>query len=230
MKSTSNISIAVFGLLFASLISCESKKPSAEKPQLINLTAIDSTAKPQNDFFEFANGTWLKNTEIPASQSIWGGMYTLGDKSLFQIRHILDSLSGEQQLQQGSTAQKVGDLFASAMDSTTIEQLGAAPIEPDIERIDGIKDTQGILDEVAREYASMPISPLFNFGAGPDDKNSNWEVAHFDQGGLGLPNKGYYFKKDSATQEIRKAYQQYIVKIFQLLDYNEPMAKKRLWQ
>jgi putative endopeptidase len=101
------------------------------------------------------------------------------------------------------------------MDSASIEQKGFSPLQTDMQRIDAIKSMSDVLHEVATEY-NMGVLTLFSFYANQDDKNSEQIVAHFDQGGLGLPNKDYYTQKDSATLNIRKAYLRYIEKIFTL--------------
>lgn len=102
----------------------------------------------------------------------------------------------------------VGDLYTSAMVSAGIEKIGNQPIQPELDRIHEIQDVSGILREISVEYTAG-LHPLFDFYTSTDDKNSNWEMAHFDHGGLGLPNRDYYFRNDSSTVRIRKAYSTY---------------------
>ncbi len=216
--------IFISGLLFLFITSCNNNRKAAYKDPL-DLSSIDSTVRPQDDFFDFANGKWIRNTTIPASESRWGSFNILADRVVGQIHTILDSASHAQGVQAGSVIQKVGDLYTSAMDSARVEELGLKPIQADLARIEAIKDVQGLLHEVAVEY-SQGLNPMFNFYAAADDKNSDWEMAHFDQGGLGLPNRDYYFRKDSSTIKIRNAYVDYMTKVFTMLGDDKAKAGK----
>jgi putative endopeptidase len=204
-----------FALLWTLLFSsCKNNQGVVTKDPL-DLSGMDTSVRPQDNFFLYANGDWLKKTTIPASLPAWGGMLSLADKSVEDMRIVLDSVTKDKSITSGSYAQKAGDLYAAGMDSALVQKLGISPIQNDLSRINHIKDKAGLWDEVAKEY-SMGLSPFFSFYVSGDDKNSTMNVAHFDQGGLGLPNRDYYFNKDSATIKIRNAYQQYITKILEL--------------
>jgi putative endopeptidase len=206
--------LLILGIAVTTAFFCQ-QKTVQHQPDPLDLSTIDTTVRPQDNFFLYANGTWLKHEKIPASQSAWGAIFTLHDKSLQEIHSILDSVSKLSNLAKGSIAQQTGDLYASAMDSAHIEQLGITPLTPYIERISEIKNTGDLLDEIISEYA-IGVNPAFGFNVAPDEKNSRVNVAYFGQGGLGLPNRDYYFKQDSATQGIRKAFDQYITTVFKL--------------
>jgi len=213
MNHTKNRTVVpVFAVL---LLFCACKQ-SGQGPDPIDLSARDTSIRPQDDFWSYANGGWIKKTVIPPSQRAWGAIFSLSDHSLDNIRHILDSLAGQSGLAKGSVEQKVADLYAGFMDSTGIEHKGIAPLTGDLDRIAAIKDVPGVLHEVAVEYEEGN-SPLFSFQVSADDKNSSMEAAHFSQGGLGLPNKDYYFKQDSSVRQIRDAYVAYMAKTFRLL-------------
>ena len=228
MKMRDFVLVTILCGIFSIMVfsSCQNRKSSGEIPIFFNTSAMDSTVRPQDDFFQFANGKWIEETKIPASEAAWGEVYELRDNNLKNIKSILDSVSNDQHVSPGSAGQKVGDLFASAMDTVTIEKLGGLPIKKDLDRIADISNAQGILNEVVLEY-HLGVPALFSFYAAPDDKNSSWEVAHFDQGGLGLPNRDYYFKQDSSIQKIRLAYQQYIANIFSLLGDPQQVANQK---
>lgn len=203
---------AVF--MFSGFFGCKPGNKEAHKDAL-DLSGHDTTTSPAANFFQYANGEWVKKTEIPASKTGWGSFYVVNDNALHQMKAILDSCSELQNPEKGSVAQQIGDLYASAMDSATIEKMGLTPLQADLDRIAAIKNVSDILAEITTEYTNGD-GALFSFYVSPDDKNSNVERPHFDQGGLGLPNRDYYFKTDSISKHIRDAYHQYVAKILSL--------------
>ncbi|HMG66844.1 MAG TPA: M13 family metallopeptidase, partial [Chitinophagaceae bacterium] len=204
--------------------SCNQNKSASETGQLLDQSGMDSTVRPQDDFFHYVNGGWIKKTVIPASESTWGAGAILYENTTKNLKNLLDSCA-KLNAAKGTNEQKVGDFYASAMDSAGIEKEGFTHLQPDLQRIAAIQSLKDIMHEVAVEY-SMGTNTLINFYANQDDKNSEQIVAHFDQGGLGLPNKEYYTKKDSATVNIRNAYLNYIEKIFTLAGDNPSNAKE----
>ena len=214
-------------LLLSSVVvvySCNQKTTAETNSGFLDTTGIDKTVRPQDDFFNYVNGTWIKKTEIPASESSWGAGAILYQNTQQNIRNLLDS-SAQLNAPKGSNEQKVGDFWASAMDSAGTEQKGFSPLQGDMQRIAAIASLNDVLHEVTTEY-NMGVGAMFSFYANQDDKNSEQIVAHFDQGGLGLPNKDYYTKKDSATVNIRNAYVKYIAKIFTLAGDDSLNAQK----
>lgn len=173
---------------------------SANQPDPLDISSQDSSVKPQSNFYLFANGTWLKTTEIPPSQSSWGAFSTLLDSSLNRLNRILDSLAGITNAPKGTLAQQTGDLYVSAMDSAGIEKNGYLPVKSELDSITAIKSKSEVYHEIAKEYA-INHAPFFSFSVSADDRNSLINVAHFDQGGLGLPSRDYYFKTDSSTKK-----------------------------
>jgi putative endopeptidase len=182
----------------------------------LNFTSHDNSVRPQDNFYLFANGNWINKIEIPASQSNWGSFSIMQDSSVSRLHRILDSISQLTNVQHGSVAQQTGDLFYSAMDSTGIEQRGYMPVKWELDSINAINNQDKLYNEIAKEYA-INHGPFFNFGVGPDSKNSRFNIAQFYQGGLGLPSRDYYFKMDSPIIKIRTAYKFYISKIFLLI-------------
>jgi putative endopeptidase len=202
--------------------SCNMVKSSNTTADLLDKTGIDSTVRPQDDFFDYVNGNWIKKTEIPASESSWGAGAMLYQNTTQNLKDLLDSCT-KLNAAKGSNEQKVGDFYASAMDSAAIEQKGFSPLQADMQRIAAITSLNDVLHEIATEY-NMGASPLISFYANQDDKNSEQIVAHFDQGGLGLPNKDYYTQKDSSMVNIRNAYVHYIAKVFTLAGDDSMLA------
>src|SRR5664279_3264010 len=219
---------SLYGLLVFSLVmgscqpSMQGDSQTAQKDPL-DIASQDSSEKPQNNFYLFANGTWLNNTVIPPAQSSWGAFTTLRDSTTNRLHRILDSLSAITDAPKGSLAQQTGDLFVSAMDSVGIEQKGFLPVKAELDSISAIKNKTELLQEIAKEYA-VNHSPFFSFHVNADDRNSLINAAHFDQGGLGLPSRDYYFNKDSNAINIRNTYIAYITKVFTLLGQQPDQA------
>ncbi len=186
---------------------------------------MDTTIRPQDNFFLYANGEWLKKTQIPSSQSGWGSFYILFDSSLARMHFLLDSLSQLTNTVKNSPQQQTADLYYSAMDSAGIEKKGWLPVKPELDSIEALHDMKGVMNLIAEEYM-VNHNPFFNFYVSPDERNSALYATHFDQGGLGLPNRDYYFKNDSSIQKIRNAYQQLIEKFFDLSGEDHSMAVK----
>ncbi len=185
------------------LFSCNQNR-SASEAKLLDQSGMDSTVRPQDDFFHYVNGGWIKKTDIPASEATWGAGAILYQNTTQNLKNLIDSCA-KLNAAKGTNEQKVGDFYASAMDSAALETKGSSPLQADMQRIASIQSPKDILHEVALA-SNLGITALVNFYANQDDKNSEQVVAHFDQGGLGLPNKDYYTKKDSATLNIRNAY------------------------
>jgi putative endopeptidase len=204
----------LFCYLLINLTSCNQSPKEGAVADLLDKSGIDSSVRPQDNFYKYVNGGWIKHTEIPPSKSYWGVFSIINENTSKLLKSLLDSCSALH-APKGSYEQLAGDLYASAMDSVTIEQKGLTPLNSDLQRIAAIQSSKDILNEVAYEY-TMGVYPLMGFYAKPDDKNSSAMVAGFSQGGLGLPSKDYYFKMDSATLNIRNNYLKYITKVLHL--------------
>jgi putative endopeptidase len=175
------------------------------------------------DFFEYANGTWLKNTEIPASESRWGTFNILGDNNNAILREVLENAAKTEGAAAGSDAQLIGDFYASCMDEAAIEKEGAKPLARYFKQIKKLKSS----DDLARQIAAMHnagLPALFGFGGGPDVKNSSMNIANASQGGLSLPNRDYYTKDDAKSQETRAKFVEYMTNMFKLLGDSEAEA------
>jgi putative endopeptidase len=197
------------------MYSCQSNPKAAGYKEALDLSGHDTTVSPAENFFEYANGNWIKNTKIPASKTGWGSFYVVRDHALDNMKTVLDSCKALKDPKKGSIGQQTGDLYASALDSAAIEQAGLTPLKGDLAKIAAIRDAKDVLNVVTEGYQNGH-SALFSFYVSPDDKNSNVERPHFDQGGLGMPNKNYYSKQDANSKKIRDAYHQYVTTILSL--------------
>lgn len=220
----------VFMALPALMIgACKNKTAdSSDAPKrtvFFDKSGMDTTIKPGNDFFSYANGKWMKETKIPPSETGWGSFYTLDDDNLKNLHKILDEVSATDNTA-GSTQQKVGDLYKSGMDTAAIEKLGYEPVKPLLAKISAVKNYKELVALAADGYKDGD-GFLFGFYVSPDDKISNKNVAHFDQTGLDLPNRDYYFKTDSASKKILADYVKYIAKLFTLTGVDAATAAKK---
>lgn len=181
----------------------------------LDLANLDTSVKPQQDFYKFATGGWIARHPIPDNKTSVGSFDLLAERNREALHGLLEDLSSKS-WKPGSNEQKVADFYASGMDTATIEAAGARPLQPLFDRIDAISDLNGLSREVAHLH-NVGIAPFFGFGPSPDLKDSTRMVADVGQGGLGLPERSYYFDTDEKSVEIRNAYQQHIGQIFQLL-------------
>lgn len=209
------------------LAACNNKKSSDKTNQrtvFFDKSGMDTTVSPGENFFLYANGTWLKNTEIPASQSGWGSFYTLYEQNQINLRKILEGVSAED-YSKGSAEQKVGDFYTSGMDTMSIDKRGYEPVKPFLSKINGITNYIELIDLSAQSYKDGN-GFLFDFYVGPDDRISTKNAVNFRQSGLNLPNRDYYFNTDSETKKIRDEYVKYISKLFVLTGIPKEIADK----
>ncbi len=186
---------------------------------------MDKSVRPGDNFFQYANGTWLKNTPIPGDKTRWGSFDQLAENNVNALRSLLDSVAKVKNAPKGSLTQKVGDFYRSGMDSNAIDKAGITPLKSTFDRIDKIADANALLAEMALEH-TMGLGPAFGFYISPDDKMVTKMICQFFQGGLGMPGREYYFDKDERTAKIRTAYQAYIPKMLQLMGEDKATAEK----
>jgi putative endopeptidase len=194
-------------------------------PKLIpgfDLGAIDRKADPCNDFFQYACGTWMKNNPIPADQASWSRFSELHENNRLILREILEKAASVPD----AATQKIGDYYASCMDEKAIADKGLAPLKPEFDRIDAMNGSPGLTEEVGRLHR-IGIDVLFNFSSGQDDKDSTAVIGQADQGGLGLPEKDYYFRDDAKAVETRKEYVAHLVRLLQLMGLPPAQAQQQ---
>ncbi len=208
----------------ALLLAGACKHASDADTKRVVLTGIDASKKPGDDFFMYANGIWYDTARIPASQTGVGSYSFMNYPQRIRLQAILDSIS-KSDSPAGSIEQKVGDFYASGMDTAAINKRGYEPIKPVLARIDALTDVPSLLTLVAEEEQAGDRS-IIGLNVGPDDKHSTVNIAQFYQTGIGLPERDYYFKTDSSTLAIQKAYKKYLADLFELTGTDATTARK----
>ena len=176
---------------------------------------MNTSTEACTDFFEYANGAWLKNTEIPAAYSGWGSFNVLAENNRDILKTVLDD-SLKTKAAPGSDMQLIGDYYSSCMDEAAIEKAGIKPLKPYFKQIDKIKTVQDLERQIAMMH-NLGIPALFGFGGGPDIKNSSMVIVNAGQGGLSLPNRDYYTKDDEKSKETREKFMTHLTNMFKLL-------------
>jgi putative endopeptidase len=183
---------------------------------------LDRTIQPEDDFFLFANGNWIKNNEIPPSESRWGSFNELDQENKKKLTAILDDAKTNQGVK-GSQNQLLGSYYASFTNMERRNELGLSGIKSELNRIDSINRKDFIVNAIALNHRDG-IASAFGFGVGQDMKNVTKNAAYMGQGGIGLPNKDYYLTENK--KEILQAYKRHIIKSFALLGYETEQAQK----
>ena len=191
----------------------------------VNIHDIDPKAAPCTDFYEYADGRWLASNPIPPAYPEWGQFNELAERNRTILRQILEKDAGDKAAAPGSDERKLGDFYASCMNTKAVDAEGVKPLEPEFQRIAAIRDTADLESEIAH-LQTIGAEAVFEFGSEQDFKNSQMEIGDAEQGGLGLPNRDYYTKQDSKSKQIRDQYVAHVAKVFELLG-DKPDAAAR---
>ena len=207
-------------LLLSTACSLAQPAPAAKPAQAakaalgFSIDNIDKTVNPCVDFYQYACGNWLKNTEIPADQPEWISFTELYERNLVTLRGILEKAAVNNP-GRSAVEQKIGDYYSSCMDEKAVDAKGLDPLKPELGRVASVKDKTALVDAIARVHLIGP-NPLFNFYSAPDLHNAEMVIAYVDQGGLTLPDRDYYIKDDAKMAEMRKHLTDYATQMFTL--------------
>ncbi|MEP7267635.1 MAG: M13 family metallopeptidase [Saprospiraceae bacterium] len=218
----SNILVLFALILFACKNETGDKQALNQKPDFIYAN-LDSTTSPAQDFFQYANGGWIKNNPIPNDQSSWGIGNLVREENMKRLRAISEQASNNTNAAKGSADQMIGDFWISGMDSAKVDEDGLKYLMPYLTKIDEVKDLKSLMIMVT-EFKKMGSSTFFSDFVNQDDKNSDAMIYTLYQGGTGLPEREYYFKNDSATLNIRNNYSGYITDMLILSGENKDEA------
>ncbi len=203
--------------------SCQTTKTNQNLQADALAAHIDTTIRPGNDFFQYANGKWFAENPISASEQSSGIWQVIQDTINNQILKICTS-SAKTTEEKGSNKQKIGDFYFSGMDSLNLNKAGISAIQTYLDQIDAIKDFDQLASSAAFVHR-FSGSPLFGFGVWQDSKISNKNAVTIWQGGLSLPDRSYYFDQDEQILKIRTKFLQHLENMYQILGYNEQKAK-----
>jgi endothelin-converting enzyme/putative endopeptidase len=176
--------------------------PKSAASQRFSIDNLDKTVDPCTDFYQYACGNWIKNTEIPPDQSSWVSFIELDERNQFTMRDILEKVAVATPGRDAVT-QKIGDFYSSCMDEKAADTKGTEPLKPELDRIAAVKDKTALIDAIAKLHL-RGTRGLFSFYSSPDLHNADMVVGNLDQGGLTLPDRNYYIKDDAKMVEMRQ--------------------------
>lgn len=217
----------LFSLFLTVLASCQDAGPVEGTDEIpgIELSYMDTTVSPGQDFFEFVNGQWLKTTEIPADRSRWGSFNELGKNTSDRVLGVLQGAMTGDTYAPGSDQAKAADFYETAMDTVHLDGLGIEPIRSELEQVDAITDQE---DLAAYLIASAPLrhGALFGLGIRSDPNDSDRNATYLGAGSIGLPDREYYTKEDEESKELQEKYRQHLARMLQFIDYEADQAEQ----
>src|SRR5690242_12053502 len=191
-------------LLAAGMLGQAENAGGIKRPQSFDLSAMDRSMDPCEDFYEYACGTWLKNNPVPSDQVFWARYNQLAEYNRQVLRRLLEKAAAA--TSKRTAAEKtIGDFYSSCMNATLAEQRAYGSLKPELARIAAISSREQLINAVAHLYSSG-VTALFEFGAQPDLHDATMETATISQGGLGLPDRDYYIGQDDKSKETRARY------------------------
>jgi putative endopeptidase len=181
---------------------------------------LDTTCSPCDNFFQYANGGWLKRSEIPGDQPRWGSFNELQEQNYADLKDVLTQAANQSSSTTDPNLRKLGTFYGTCMDSAAVERAGIQPLSGELNQIARIQDRAGVEAGIVRLHR-LGIPAVFVFHSTPDAKKSARTIAEVYQGGLGLPDRDYYIKTDSASDQIRRQYVEHVSKMLQLSSHDQ---------
>lgn len=218
--------ITMVAALAVAALAADAQAPAAAQGAVhgVNKADMDMSARPGDDFYQYAGGGWLKANPMKPEYSSYGVFNDLAETNRKQIRELFENLSKEKHAF-GSVGQKVADLYNMAMDSVRLNKEGAAPLQKDLDKVKAFSKKADFTAFIADQHLYMG-NPFFGIGVDTDLKNSDLNVMWLSAGTSGLPDRDYYLNTDADSKKKQEAYRAYISKIFQLSGYKKKEAEK----
>jgi len=212
------LTLALAGAFATSALPAEVAAPAED----VLRSHVDPATRPGADFFQYANGGWLEKNPIPTSESGWGIGDLVDEETYARIRKINEDAAASA-AEPGTDARRIGDFWATGMDEARADSLGAAPIAEELDRIDAVRDLPGAIDAAMAE-APLGSRVFLSFRISQDDRKSDTMAVTLDQGGLGLPNRDFYFRADENSTKVRAGYRKYVQRLLELCARGKTVA------
>jgi endothelin-converting enzyme/putative endopeptidase len=191
----------------------------------LDLTDMDRSANPCEDFYRYSCGGWLKKNPIPPDQSSWGVYSKLTEDNERFLWGILED-TAKPNPSRSTVEREIGDFFAACMDEPAVEKAGAAPLREELEAIRALQSVADLPELLAREHLAQDFGMLFSFSSSQDYADSSREIAFVGAGGLGLPDRDYYTKTDAKSEEIREKYVAHVQQVLELVGDSQAQSAK----
>ena len=209
--------------LVAAAWSCAPRSTSTDAEHYL-AQFIDPKVSPRDEFFRYSVGKWLRENPIPANERSWGIAHVVQEETYQRLLALSEAAAKDAPATAGSNAQKIGDFWQAGMDTVAIAQQGVAPLAEEFARIAAVQDLKGLLAAVAHlQY--IGASPMCSTPIFQDEKDSGRYALHLYQGGLGLPNRDYYFDTDERSRMLRREYAVHVARMFELLGDDSTAAR-----
>ena len=214
----------LIALLAAVMLSAQVASAAEVISKAVDITAMDTTASPCDDFWTYANANWFARNQIPAEYSSWSVTHEMYERNNTILREICESAAGDSKASAGSARQKIGSLYRVAMDTAKINADHAKPLESEFAYIAALKSPSDIQNAIMK-YHRAGYDFLFDLSVDQDMKNPQEIILYASQSGLGLPDRDYYTREDDETKQIRAAYVQHVAKVLKLLGDSDAAAQ-----
>lgn len=215
MRSTFVLPILLLSSALVQAQAAPSAPAAPSKSVRFSADMLDKSIEPCNDFYAYACSKWKEQNPIPADRSSWGRFNELAERGEYILKDILEKAAVERK-DRTAIEQKIGDYYGSCIDEAAIEKKGPEPLDADLKAIAEMKSKKDVTAEIARLHREG-VNALFETGSGSDFKDASHIIAEVDQGGMGLPERDYYFRKDEKSEDLRKKYVAHVQKMFELL-------------
>lgn len=215
----------ILGLGLALTIASGCSQQAPKGTGVIKKEDMNLSVKPGDNFFEYSNGTWMKNTPIPADKSRYGAFDILGESANEAVHSILEEAATSDNAEEGSNLKKIQDFYATAMDVEKIDEVGIKPLLPEFEKIAALTTSDDLLKELIHLH-KMGVSAFFSAGVEQDMKNTSVNRMYLGEAGLSLSDRDYYVADNETSENIRKEFVKHVAKMFELIGDDAGVAKK----